>query len=77
MEIVRGAFGVACMAYKRRRTRHADQVTRLEWCCGCVSNARRIRGGVVWANEICCPEHRDAPLRSLYPRLGDSDGHRV
>jgi hypothetical protein len=70
LEMIRGVLGVACMAYKRLIPRHADEVSPLEWCCGCVSRAQYVRGEVVWTNETCCPQHREAPLQTVYPPLG-------
>jgi hypothetical protein len=55
--------------------RGAGSMTRLEWCCGCVSHARSFRGEVVWALETCCPHHREVPLRTVYPPLGNSDDY--
>jgi len=77
LDVFRKAISVACMAYRRRTPLRASDISRLEWCCGCVSYARRMRGGtVVWTNETC-PQHRDGPLRTVYPPVGGSDGFPV
>jgi hypothetical protein len=77
LEVVRCAIVVACMAYRRLVPSRSGDISRLEWCCGCVTDARRMRGTVVWTNETSCPQHRNAPLRSVYPPLGGSDGFPV
>lgn len=74
LEVLRSAIGVAYMAYRRLVPLRGGGVSRLEWCCGCVSDARRVRNTVIWTNETCCPQHRHVPLRSVYPPLGGSDG---
>jgi hypothetical protein len=77
LEVLRSLIGVACSAYRRLVPLRVADISRLEWCCGCVSDAQRMRGTVVWTNETCCPQHRHAPLRTVYPPLGGSDGFPV
>jgi hypothetical protein len=77
LDVFRSAFGAAWSAYRRLVPLPAGDISRLEWCCGCVSEARRTRGVTVWTNETCCPQHRDVPLRNVYPPLGDPDAYRV
>jgi hypothetical protein len=77
LEVVRIAIGIACMAFRRVVPLRSGDISRLEWCCGCVSDARRMHGAMVWTTETCCPQHRNAPLRSVYPALGGSDGFPV
>lgn len=77
LDVLRSLIGVACCAYRRLVPSRAEDVSRVEWCFGCVSDARRMHGTVVWTNETCCQQHRQAPLRTVYPPLEGSDGFPV
>ncbi len=77
LDVFRGVIGVACKAYRRFVPARTPEVSRLEWCCGCVTSTQHVRGTVVWTSETCCGEHRRTPLRTVHPPLGGSNGFLV
>jgi hypothetical protein len=62
LDLLRCAVGIACVAYRRfvPATRDFD-MSRIEWCCGCVSVAQPDTAGERWIDETRCKQHAGVP----------------